>query len=160
LAVNQAVFQGRLGADAEVRETQGGKTITRFRIANTRRFTANGQQQEKTTWMSIVAWNGVASGIIDYLVKGKEVTVVGSLEQNDWEDKEGNKRTTIEINAREIHLGADPRGGGDDEAPARKPANRGGSKPAPRKSGGKGKYAEYEDEVDGDDGDDTNGVPW
>lgn len=153
--VNLAIFQGRLGNDAEVKETAGGKTVTKFSVCNTRRFTVGGERREDSTWVRVTAWNGVASGISDYLVKGKEVTVVGSLQTSQWEDADGNKRSSTEINAREIHLGADPRGGGEeDEAPART-----APRPPARKTQSKGSFAEYEDEA-GVESATTEDAPW
>jgi len=156
MPVNQIVFQGRLGRDAEMTVTSSGKEVTKFSVGSTRRWNAGNEVKEETTWLNITAWNGVASGIVDRLVKGKEVTVVGSIAPNQWEDKDGNTRRELYINAREIVLGADAKNARRDnddeeeEAPARKPAAKSKPKPKPRR----------QVEEDYDDDEETEEAPW
>jgi single-strand DNA-binding protein len=169
MAVNLVVINGRLGADADVSETNNGTEVVKFRIANTRRYKdRDGERQEQTAWVPITAYGKVGSGIIDYLVKGKEVTVVGRLRTYQYEDKDGETRYGWEVNAQEINLGSDPRGGGsgddeddEDEAPrrsskARKTASASSKRPA--KAPARSRRSRDED-VDDDD-DDVDEKPW
>jgi len=112
--VNKVILIGRLGADPEVRYTPSGTPVANFRIATSESWNdKQGQKQERTEWHRIVAWNKLAELCGEYLSKGRQVYVEGKLQTRQWDDRDGNKRYTTEIQAREItFLGSRGDGGG------------------------------------------------
>src|SRR5437867_435406 len=102
-SVNKVILIGRLGADPEVRYTPSGAPVANFRIATSESWNdKQGQRQERTEWHRIVAWGKLAELCGEYLSKGRQVFVEGRLQTRAWDDREGNKRYTTEIQAREI----------------------------------------------------------
>lgn len=119
--INLTVFEGYLGADAEVKTLPSGKTVVNYRVANTRRYkTGDGQVRDETTWMNVIDWKPGATSLAKYLIKGKPVKVIGRLSARDYEDKNGVKRTTVEIVADEVLLGSDGREGQGGDSPQQK----------------------------------------
>jgi len=112
--VNKVILIGNLGADPEVRYTPSGQAVANFRIATSESWVdKQGQKQERTEWHRIVAWAKLAELCGEYLAKGRQVFVEGKLQTRQWEDRDGNKRFTTEIQAREItFLGGRDGGGG------------------------------------------------
>ncbi|MCB0046805.1 MAG: single-stranded DNA-binding protein [Caldilineaceae bacterium] len=129
----QITIVGNLGSDPEMRYTASGVPVTSFSVAVNKRWTGqDGQRQEKTTWFRVTAWRQLGELASQYLTKGRQVMVVGEINDPDvWTDREGNHRASLEITARDIRFlsGGDtmgssgggapsaPSGGGDD-APA------------------------------------------
>ena len=112
-SVNKVILIGNLGRDPELRYTQGGQAVANFSIATTERFPSkSGEQQERTEWHRIVAWGKTAENCAQYLSKGRSVYVEGRLQTRDWEDKEGQKRSTTEIVAQNVTFLGSPRSGG------------------------------------------------
>ena len=111
-SVNKVILVGNLGRDPELRYTQSGQAVATFSIATTDRWRdKEGANQERTEWHRIVVWGKSAENCAQYLQKGRSAYIEGRLQSNDWEDKEGNKRTTTEIIANNVQfLGG--RGGG------------------------------------------------
>jgi single-strand DNA-binding protein len=106
--INLVVFEGYLGADAEVKTIGNGKSVVNYRVAHTRRYkTGDGQQRDETTWMTVVDWKPSAANLAKYLTKGRNVKVIGRMQARDYEDKQGNKRTSYEIIAEDVLLGSD-----------------------------------------------------
>jgi single-strand DNA-binding protein len=105
-SVNKAIIVGNLGADPEQRYTQNNTPVTTFRIATTDQWTdkQSGQRQERTEWHRIVAWGRLAEICGEYLHKGKQVYIEGSLQTREWEDKDGQKRYTTEIVAQAMQM--------------------------------------------------------
>lgn len=158
MSFQKFIIQGRLGADAEMSTLKSGTEVTKFRMASTRRFKSkDGERKEETTWATVTAYNGVASGIVDYLVKGKEVTVIGRIRTFEYEDKEGNTRYGWEVVAEEVVLGAGGRKDDDeeDERPARSKSKSSASKSKSKPS----RRARDEDEDDDEDEEDDT-KPW
>ena len=99
-SVNKVILIGRLGKDPETKFTQGGVAIARFSLATDESWKdQNGEQQQRTEWHNVVAWRRLAEICGQYLIKGKLVYIEGRLQTRSWEDKEGNKRTTTEVQA-------------------------------------------------------------
>lgn len=123
MSVNKAIIVGRLGADPEIRFTQSGAGVTNFNVAtDTVWKDKEGQRQTRTEWHRIVVWGPQAEPCSKYLNKGREVYVEGEIQTRSWEDKEGNKRWTTEIRARDVKFLGSPRsdqggGGGSDVGP-------------------------------------------
>ncbi len=104
-SVNKVILIGRLGKDPEVKYTQGGSPVAKFSIATDEVFKDRaGEQQRRTEWHNIVAWNKLAEICGEYLTKGKQVYIEGSIRSRQWEDQSGNKRTAFEIVAREMKM--------------------------------------------------------
>ena len=105
MGVNKVILVGNLGRDPEIRHTQTGRAVANFTIATTDRFKdREGQQQERTEWHRIVAWDRLAEICAEYLSKGRQVYIEGRLQTRDWEDKDGNKRYTTEIVAQNMQM--------------------------------------------------------
>lgn len=99
-SVNKVILVGRLGKDPEVKYTQTGVPVARFTIATDESWKdQGGEKQQRTEWHNIVAWRKLAEICGQYLNKGKLVYIEGRLQTRSWEDKEGNKRYTTEIQA-------------------------------------------------------------
>ena len=133
--VNKVILIGNLGRDPELRYTQTGQAVCNFSLATTESWSdkSSGDKVERTEWHRIVAWGRTAELCAQYLAKGRTVYIEGRLQTREWEDRDGNKRTTTEVNAltvqflggerASIRQGANqdsPAGGGTDtdQAPA------------------------------------------
>ena len=118
-SVNKVILVGNLGSDPEVKYTPSGTAVANFTIATTDRFTSrDGERQERTEWHRIVAWDRLAEICGEYLTKGKPVYIEGALKTRSWEDREGNKRYTTEIVARNMQMLGSRGSGGENPAPA------------------------------------------
>ena len=103
--INKWIGIGNLCADPEVRYTQNGAPVASFTVAcNEQWKDANGQKQEHVEFVRIVAWQRLAEICGEYLSKGSKVYIEGKLQTREWADKDGNKRYTTEIVAREMKM--------------------------------------------------------
>lgn len=101
MSLNVVAIMGRLAADPQMRQTQAGKSVCSFRIACDRgRKDANGQNQ--TDWLDVVAWDKTADFVSRYFPKGSMIAVTGRLQSRNYQDKNGNNRTAIEIVANQV----------------------------------------------------------
>lgn len=126
-SLNKATLIGHVGSDPEVRTTANGGKVATFSLATSNVWNdASGTKQERTEWHRCVAWNQGKYTLADiverYVAKGGKVYVEGEITYRQWEDKEGQTRTTTEIKVRELILL-----GGSGDSPA-KPASKGKSK--------------------------------
>lgn len=97
-SLNRVSLIGNLGADAELRYMTDGVPVATFNLATTEAWKdKSGTRQEKTEWHRIVFYKGLAEVAGEYLKKGAMVYLEGKLRNREWEDKEGNKRSTTEI---------------------------------------------------------------
>ena len=104
-SVNKVILVGNLGRDPEIRYTQQGTAVANFSLATTDRFkNRSGEMQERTEWHRIVAWDKLAEICGQYLAKGRQVYIEGRLQTREWEDKDGNKRSTTEIVAQTMQM--------------------------------------------------------
>jgi single-strand DNA-binding protein len=104
-SVNKVILIGRLGKDPELKYTPSGAPVAKFTMATDEVFKDRaGEQQRRTEWHTIVAWNKLAEICGEYLTKGKQVYIEGSIRSRQWEDQSGNKRTAHEIVAREMKM--------------------------------------------------------
>ena len=113
--VNKAILVGNLGRDPELRHTPNGQAVVNFTLATSENWTdKSGERQERTEWHRIVVWGKTAEMCNQYLSKGRTVYVKGRIQTREWEDKDGNKRYTTEINASTVNfIGPRATGGGD-----------------------------------------------
>jgi len=103
--VNKVILVGNLGANPELRYTQGQQAVANLRLATTEKWTdKNGQKQEATEWHRVVVWGRQAEIAGQYLTKGRQVYVEGSIRTRQWQDQQGQKRYTTEIVARNIQM--------------------------------------------------------
>ena len=94
--LNVVVLMGRLTADAELRTSKSGVSVTSFTVAVERAFQKQGTERQ-TDFIKCVAWRNTAEFISKYFAKGQMIAVNGRLQQNSYTDKEGNKRTTYDV---------------------------------------------------------------
>ena len=97
---NKVILIGNLVEDPELKQTPSGVAVTNFRIAVSRRFKKDGEQD--ADFISIVAWRNTAEFVNRYFTKGKSILVCGSLQSRSWKDKDGNNRSTLEVVADEV----------------------------------------------------------
>ena len=105
MSVNKVILVGRLGQDPELKYTASGTPVANFSLATNEYWSdKNGQRQEKTEWHRIVVWAKQAELCQQYLGKGRQVYLEGSLQTNTWEDQNGQKRYTTEVVARTVRF--------------------------------------------------------
>ena len=103
--LNKVILIGNLGRDPELRYTQSGQAVANFTLATTESITKrDGEREDRTEWHRIVAWGKLAEICGEYLSKGRQIYVEGRIQTREWEDKEGNKRWTTEIVARNMQM--------------------------------------------------------
>ena len=106
--LNVVAIMGRLAADPQLRQTTTGKNVASFRIACDRgRRDANGQSQ--ADWLDVVAWDRTAEFVCKYFQKGSLIAIDGRLQSRQYQDKNGNNRTSIEVVADEVQFGESKR---------------------------------------------------
>jgi single-strand DNA-binding protein len=122
--VNKVILIGNLGADPETRAMPSGSTVANLRIATSEswRDKQTGEQQERTEWHRVALFGRLAEIASEYLRKGSQVYIEGSLRTRKWQDKQGNERYSTEIVGNELQMlggrgggasaGAGPAGGG------------------------------------------------
>src|SRR3990172_7025392 len=158
-SVNKVILIGNLGDDKETRYLPSGDAVTNIRIATSEKWKdKSGEQQEHTEWHRIAFFGKLAEIAGEYLKKGSQVYIEGSLRTRKWQDKEGQERYTTEIIADRMQMlgsrggGSEAmggrRGGGSEGRGAREP------KPAAAESGGGGKPAANKGGASFDDMDD------
>jgi single-strand DNA-binding protein len=147
-SINRVILVGNLGKDPEIRHLDGGVAVARFPIATSETYKdKTGNKVERTEWHNIVAWRGLAEVAEKYLKKGQSVYIEGKIRTNNYQDKEGVQRYSIEIVADNMTM----LGGGRGEA-----NGQGGQAPqesaAPYAAGNSGRGTEmsasYENEPD------------
>lgn len=99
--LNVVAIMGRLVADPELRTTQQGTNVCAFRIACERSYTQKGQQRQ-ADFVDIVAWGKTAEFICKFFQKGSMIAIDGSIQTRQYQDKQGNKRTAVEVLANNI----------------------------------------------------------
>jgi single-strand DNA-binding protein len=103
--INRVVLTGNLTRDPELRNTPGGTSVCSLRVAcNTRRKDASGNWTDKPNYFDVTVWGAQGENCAQYLSKGRPVAVDGRLEWREWEDKEGNKRQSVEIVADSVQF--------------------------------------------------------
>ena len=143
--VNKVILIGNLGKDPEVRYMPNGDAVANVTIATSESWKdkTTGEQQERTEWHNLVFYKRLAEIVGEYLKKGSQVYVEGSIRTRKWQDKEGHDRYTTEIVADRMQMLGSRAGGSDSMSrgePARASAAPGSgsssAKPAAKKGGG------------------------
>lgn len=117
--LNKAIIIGTLGADPELKFTNGGAAVLRLRVATNETWMDNGQRRERTEWHAVSFFNKRAESLSRLLSKGSKVFVEGRIQTRSWEDRDGNKRYATEINAFDVGLLGDSQR--QQQQPARAP---------------------------------------
>jgi single-strand DNA-binding protein len=132
--VNKVILVGNLGADPETRAMPSGSTVANLRIATSEswRDKTSGEQQERTEWHRVALFGRLAEIASEYLRKGSQVYIEGSLRTRKWQDKQGNERFSTEIVGNELQM-LGGRGGGAGGA-----GGGGGGGSGPSQGGGGG----------------------
>src|SRR5579864_2125569 len=141
--INKVILIGHLGADPETRAMPSGMTVANLRLATTESWKdkQSGEQQERTEWHSVALFGRLGEIAAEYLRKGSQVYIEGSLRTRKWQDKQGNERYSTEIVGNELQM-LGGRGGAGGAAPAAEGGggrSAGGAAPAfAEESGGAG----------------------
>jgi single-strand DNA-binding protein len=124
--INKVILVGNLGADPETRYMPSGKAVTNVRIATSEGWKdkQTGDMQERTEWHRVVLFDKLGEIAAEYLKKGSQVYIEGSLRTRKWQDKEGKDQYSTEIVAREMQMlgGRGGAGGGESRGERRAPA--------------------------------------
>ena len=136
--VNKVILVGNLGSDPELRKTPSGQSVCEFRMATNESWTGkDGETQDRTEWHRCVVWGKLGENCAKFLSKGRPVYYEGRLQTRSWEDKEGNKRYTTEIVAKDVQFlgsGGQKKGSvgkGSDSPPPQEDFGGGGGGGAP-----------------------------
>jgi single-strand DNA-binding protein len=125
MSFNKITLVGNLGRDPELRYTPQGTPVCSFSLAtNERRKDKTGEMQDQTTWFRVTLWGRQAETASQYLTKGRPVYIEGRLRVEEWTDRDGKPRHTLEVHATDMQF----IGGGRSEEP---PAERSSVSPAP-----------------------------
>lgn len=118
-SVNKVILVGNLGKDPEVRFTPSGRAVAKFPLATTDSWMdQESGRQERTEWHNVVVWGKQAENCGQYLAKGRQVYIEGSIRSRSYDDKDGNKRYITEIVAQRVQfLGGGGRGAQSESGP-------------------------------------------
>jgi single-strand DNA-binding protein len=148
-SVNKVILVGNLGADPETRYLPSGEAVTNIRIATTDRWKdkASGETKEATEWHRVAFFGRLAEIAGEYLKKGSQVYVEGSLRTRKWQDKDGNDRYSTEIRGDVMQMLGSRAGAGEPRgAPAGGPAEPAGEPRAAAKKPA-GKFDDMADDI-------------
>jgi len=112
--INKVILVGNLGADPETRAMPSGTTVANLRIATSEswRDKQSGEQQERTEWHRVVLFGRLGEIAAEYLKKGSQVYIEGSLRTRKWQDKQGQERYSTEIVGNDMQMLGGRGGGG------------------------------------------------
>jgi len=118
LGLNNVQIIGNLGGSPEMKYVNSSDHVVNFSVAvNERWKNRNGDPQERTTWLRIVAFNGLGSACAEFLKRGDPVYVEGRLQIREYEDKDQNPRTSVEVVASRVRFLGGPANPGDEKHP-------------------------------------------
>ena len=144
MTVNKVILVGRLGNDPEIKNTQNGKVVCQISLATSDVWTdkQTSQKQEKTEWHRVVFFDRQAEIVGEYLQKGSQIYVEGSLQTRKWQDQSGVDRQTTEIVAHNMKM----LGGGEKQQsqPSQRGSNGGHEQQPKAKSF---EPTEYDDDI-------------
>lgn len=115
--MNRITLMGRLGKDPEIKFLPSGTAVCKFTLATSRKWKdqSGGDMHEKTEWHKIVAWGKQGETLGEYVHKGDQLLLSGELRYSEWNDKEGNKRTTAEIHLQEFDFVGSKKGSAEND---------------------------------------------
>ena len=146
--VNKVILVGNLGKDPEVKYLPSGSALANITVATSESWKdkTTGEQKEQTEWHRVSAFGRLAEIMGEYLKKGSQVYIEGSLQTRKWQDKDGNDRYTTEIKARDMQMlggrgggggntgGGRPQGGQGNQGGQSNQGGSGGPPPAPEQA--------------------------
>ena len=121
--INHSIISGNLTRPVEMRTVGADKVVSKFTIAHNEKFKVNGEQREEVSFIDCEVWGKQAEVAAQYLARGSLTVVEGRIKQDNWQDKEGQKRSKLKMVVDRIHL--TPRGekrDASDPAPETAPA--------------------------------------
>jgi single-strand DNA-binding protein len=120
LGLNNIQIIGNLGGTPDMKFLNDGKSqVVNFSVAvNERWKSRDGEPQERTTWLRVVAFNGIGQACAEHLTKGDGVYVEGRLQVREYEDKDHNERTSVEVVASKVRFLGRANNNGDEKRPA------------------------------------------
>ncbi len=95
--LNRVVLIGRLTRDPELRHTADGTAVASFSLANGKTYVKNNEKREQTSFFNCVAWGKLGDVVAQWAKKGHRIGIEGRLQQRTWDDKDGNRRQSVEI---------------------------------------------------------------
>ena len=105
MSFNKIIIVGNLGRDPELRYTPQGTAVCNFSMATTeKRRDKSGEYQDVTTWFRVTVWDKKAEVAAKYLQKGSQVYIEGRLKLDEWTDRDGNTRTTLDVTATDMQF--------------------------------------------------------
>src|SRR6266511_1542094 len=105
MSFNKVILVGNLGRDPELRYTPQGTPVCNFTMAtNERRKDKTGEMQDHTTWFRINLWGRQAETASQYLTKGRSIYIEGRLRVEEWTDRDGKQRYTLEVHATDMQF--------------------------------------------------------
>ena len=107
--MNKVILMGHLVTDPELKTTPSGVSVTSFRIAVDRKYVKQGEERQ-TDFINIVCWRQRAEFVCKYFVKGQLIALDGSIQTRQYQDKNGNNRTAVEVVADNVYFTGDKRG--------------------------------------------------
>ncbi len=111
-SINQVILMGNLTRDPELRQIPSGQSVCSFSLALNRSYKgADGEWQEATDYIDVVAWGPLGERVSQYLSKGRRCLVQGRLQSRSWE-QDGQKRSKVEVSASDVTFLDSPRGDG------------------------------------------------
>jgi single-strand DNA-binding protein len=148
--INKVILIGNLGADPETRAMPSGTTVANLRVATSEswRDKQTGEQQERTEWHRVALFGRLAEIAGEYLRKGSQVYIEGSLRTRKWQDKQGNERYSTEIVGNELQM-LGGRSGAAAGSPAGAAVAAGAAPSYSEESGGGGsaRREEFDDDI-------------
>lgn len=110
MSFNKIILVGNLGRDPEMRYTPQGTPVCSFSLAtNERRKDKTGELVDHTTWFRVTLWGRQAETASQYLTKGRPVYIEGRLRVEEWTDRDGKSRHTLEVNATDMQFIGGPK---------------------------------------------------
>jgi len=104
-SLNKVILLGNLTRDPEIRETPNGSQVAECGMALNRKFkNASGELIEEVTYVDVTFWGNQAKLVRDYCHKGKQIAIEGRLKLDQWESKEGEKRSKLRVIAENLHF--------------------------------------------------------
>jgi single-strand DNA-binding protein len=124
--MNRVFLYGHLGADPDLKMTNGGTPVLKLRLATNERMKKGDEWVDHTEWHNVIVWGKRAEGLAKVVEKGTALLVEGNIRTRSWEDNDGNKRYSTEINSTEVKLAGKREGGGNGGGNRSSDSNRGG----------------------------------
>lgn len=114
-SLNSVVLIGNLTREPELKFIPSGSAVCTMNLAINRQYVSNGEKKEEVLFVKVNAWGKVAENCGKYLIKGSQVAVEGRLQMHQWEDKDGQKRSRIDVLATNVQFMSKPKDSGKKE---------------------------------------------